>query len=103
MKQLRLLFLISFLLLTACASTTSDVQQGKTYFQAGNYKMAFQTLMPAALKSDGDAQYAIGYMYYYGYGVPRDKKAGIYWLEHAAMQDNPDAIKALNMINQHKH
>lgn len=101
MKHVRLIFLLSFLLIASCAETvsSSNVQQGKGYFQSGNYKQAFQVLMPAALKSDGDAQYAVGYMFYYGYGVKRDKEAGIYWLEHAARQENPDAIKALAIIH----
>lgn len=103
MKHVRLLFLLSFLLIASCAETPSNVQQGKCYFQSGNYKQAFQVLMPAALKSDGEAQYAVGYMFYYGYGVKRNKEAGIYWLEHAAMQENPDAVKALAIINHKDH
>ncbi len=77
-----------------------DMQQGKRSFQAGDYKNAFHCLLPVAARGNRDAQYAVGYMYYYGYGVSEDSESGIFWMERSAEQNFEPARKALNLIRQ---
>ena len=111
--------LASFLtgLLTACASThqslanqtppppkapsiwtMSEIQQGKRYFQQGYYKHAMQSLLPLAMKGNPESQYAVGYMYYYGYGVAQDTDVGYFWTQQSARQGCQRAIDALHLI-----
>lgn len=92
-----LLTLIITLLLTACASTPT-LNQGITNFQQQNYTDAFNQLTFYANKGDANAEYAVGYMYYYGKGVIEDRKLAIYWIRCAAKQGQPDSIQALQAI-----
>src|SRR5579872_2094784 len=91
-------------MLVACATSTSkqsfNYQQGKSSFEAGDYKEAFHQLLPIAAQGKPDAQYAVGYMYYYGYGVSEDSESGIFWMTKSAEQNYPPAIKALQLIHQ---
>jgi len=87
-------------LLVACASSklAQDLQAGKASFESGSYKEAFRQLLPIAVKGKPEAQYAVGYMYYYGYGVSEDGESGLFWMTKAAEQNYPPAIKALHII-----
>ncbi|EKD73606.1 MAG: hypothetical protein ACD_45C00253G0004 [uncultured bacterium] len=97
-----LLIIFICLMLLACASTKVPygLWMGKASFRSGDYKEAFHQLLPVAVSGQPEAQYAIGYMYYYGYGVPQDYESGIFWMNQAAKQHYPPAVKALNMIQQ---
>ncbi len=62
---------LSFILLslTACAMNSVNslnLREGIHSFKRQNYRSAFIRLMPEAEKGNVDAQYAVGYMYYYG-------------------------------------
>lgn len=83
-------------------ATLSELQYGKRLFEGGYYKRAMRELLPLACDGNADAQYAVGYMYYYGYGVAQDTDVGYFWIERAANQNFIPAVKALQLINQHK-
>jgi len=86
------------LLLVSCTTSwrpTQEIQLGKAKFEAGYYRDAFRQLLPAAIEGNQQAQYAIGYMYYYGYGVPLDTETGIFWIKKSADQHYPLAVQAL--------
>ncbi|OGT45519.1 MAG: hypothetical protein A3E83_05595 [Gammaproteobacteria bacterium RIFCSPHIGHO2_12_FULL_41_20] len=89
---------------TACVTTSpkmaEELQLGKRNFEAGYYKRAFQTLLPLAAAGKAEAEYAVGYMYYYGYGVAQDTDTGRFWINKAAEQKYPPAIKALQLMDQ---
>lgn len=89
--------------LTACAGPrmAEELQGGKASFESGYYKEAFHQLLPLAVKGNAEAQYAVGYMYYYGYGVPEDTESGMFWMSKAADQHYSPAIQALQIIHQH--
>src|SRR5436190_20183950 len=90
--------------LLSCASTSSswrEMQAGKKAFEQGYYKDAFHRLLPLAVNGNPQAQYAVGYMYYYGYGVPEDTESGMFWMNKAAEQHFPPAMTALDLIHQH--
>jgi septal ring-binding cell division protein DamX len=91
-------------MLQACASTriSEQLQSGKISFEDGNFKSAFHKLLPLACEGNAEAEYAIGYMYYYGYGTAQDEESGIFWMKKAAEQHYQPAIQALSIIKQNK-
>lgn len=115
----RLLFVsILSLLLSACATShkpssppvkpklniadTSYLEQGKRDFQEGFYKRAMQELLPIAVDGNAEAQYAVGYMYYYGYGVTQDTNVGFFWIQRSAGQRYVPAIQAMRFIQSNR-
>jgi septal ring-binding cell division protein DamX len=55
-------------------------------------------LQQAAEAGDPDAQYALGYMYYYGKNVSQDQQEARNWIKRAAVQGQDQAAKALTMM-----
>ena len=108
MTRIFIICLLSLSLL-ACATTPtstslssgqiSNLQQGKRFFDAGYYKRAMQQLLPLACDGVPDAQYAVGYMYYYGLGVAQDTDVGYFWIRRAANQRYLTAIRALESMD----
>lgn len=88
--------------LLACASTrlSQELQAGKISFEGGYYKQAFHQLLPIAVQGRSEAQYAVGYMYYYGYGVALDEDTGIFWMRKAAEKHYAPAMTALETLRQ---
>jgi TPR repeat protein len=107
MMRIFILFLLSWQLI-ACASvanttypaTASELQQGKRDFDGGYYRSAMRRLLPLACNGNAEAQYAVGYMYYYGYGVAQDTDVGAFWIERSARQNYPPAVKAMENISK---
>jgi TPR repeat protein len=92
----KILILLSALLLTAC--TGQVLKQSGQDFHKGDYPAALEKLMPLAEKGEPAAEYAVGYMYYYGKGVPMDKDLGEIWINKAAEQNWPAALQAQKVI-----
>lgn len=113
------LILFAGLLLTACATnstTSTNTSKEKEYNKVptsacvGNaylqkYGCSTRRINQAAKSGDPDAQYALGYMYYYGIGTIRDKETAKMWIDRAAKQGQPLAKKAEELIanGQHLH
>ena len=108
LKTLKLLIvMIPIVLLTACATTNTKSPQtefatGKQDFVSHHYQEAFQQLEPLAKNGNANAQYAIGYMYFYGKGVQEDPEMGAVWIKKSARQGQPLARKAWAMLNKLK-
>ena len=100
----RLLFLGFFsLIISACTFmpntyVQSELSQSQRYFDQGYYKRAMQQLIPLACNGNPQAQYAIGYMYYYGLGVTQDTDVGYRWMQQAADKGYRPAKNAMNSI-----
>ncbi len=73
--------------------------QGKALFLDQQYAQAANIFLLLARQGHTDAQYTLGYMYHYGYGVPRNEKESIRWITVAAARGNTLAQKALEKIN----
>ncbi len=73
--------------------------QGKALFLNKQYAAAAAILLPLAKQGHSGAQYTVGYMYHYGYGVPRNEKESVRWIATAAGRGNPQAKQALERIN----
>lgn len=112
LKLLKISFVsILALSLFACATTgtsknnlsiaqVSYLKEGKRLFEAGYYKSAMKELLPLACDGSAEAQYAVGYMYYYGYGVAQDTDVGHFWIKRSADKGYGPAKQALLIIQQ---
>lgn len=89
-------------LLNGCLTRGYNLREGIKNFQIQNYRHAFIRLLPEAEKGQRDAQYAIGYMYYYGEGVVEDRKKAGYWISCAARAGQTDAIEAIGIIDKNR-
>jgi len=81
--------------------TVGEPQQSN--FVLKNYGQSPSQIRMAAESGNPDAEYALGYMYYYGDGLPRNAAAGRSWIQKAAAQGQPLAIRALNIMHGAEH
>ncbi len=95
-----LLVVILVSLLTGCATSRLNLREGIKSFQVQDYRQAFIRLKPEAEKGQADAEYAIGYMYYYGQGVVEDRKQAWYWITRAANAGQADAQQAVKILGK---
>lgn len=98
------------LLLVACSdhnmSKADQAQLNRTckhnvYLQ--KYGCSLDRVEQAAQSGDPDAQYALGYLYYYGIGVPRDSRSASMWIQKAAKQGQPLAKRAVSLMASGSH
>jgi len=85
-------------ILSGCLAGRMNVAEGIKSFQVQDYRQAFIRLMPSAKAGNAEAQYAIGYMYYYGYGVIEDRRKAWYWIRCAEKAGQIDAIQAIRLL-----
>jgi DamX protein len=62
------------------------------------YGCALDRVEAAAEQNEPDAEYALGYMYYYGIGTVRDEQTAILWIQRAAGQGQSLAMSAMKVI-----
>lgn len=63
-----------------------------------DFERAFALMRAEAELGNPRAQYALGYMYYQGQGVPIDVQQALKWIRKAADQGDPKAIEALTRL-----
>ena len=107
----RLCAVIICVILAGCAShsATQDTHQananagcvGNVYLE--KYGCSIDRIQQAAEKGDPDAQYALGYMYFYGIGTIKDEQTAKLWIQRAAAQGQPLAQKAAAMMSSGAH
>jgi DamX protein len=68
--------------------------------ESGGYNLSISQIKEAAQAGDPDAQYALGYSYYYGKGLPQDMETATFWIRKAASQGQPQAVKALVLLGK---
>jgi TPR repeat protein len=90
----------SLLIITSGCMNHLNLKEGIESFRSQDYRRAFIRLKPEAERGQRDAQYAVGYMYYYGQGVVEDRAKAYNWIKLAAISGQPDAIKALNLLKK---
>jgi septal ring-binding cell division protein DamX len=64
------------------------------------YNCSLSAIERAASKGDPDAQYALGYMYFYGVGTIRDTESATLWIDRAAAQGQPLAKQAQSLMSE---
>jgi len=97
-RMLQIIAVVS--LLTGCSIGALNLREGIQSFQAQDYRQAFIRLKPEAEKGQRDAQYAVGYMYYYGQGVTEDRRQAWYWITAAAKAGQTDAQAAVKLLRE---
>lgn len=70
-------------LLSACSTPYRTISAERD-FRQGHYTRAFEKLWMPAHSGNPRAQYALGYLYYYGLGTVRDEDLARAWFRHAA-------------------
>ena len=98
MRVIGILFICMAMLLGGCLGSRFGMAEGIISFQRQDYRQAFIRLMPAAKAGNAEAQYAVGYMYYYGQGVVENRKQAWYWILLAAKAGQIDAIQAMKIV-----
>lgn len=86
--------------LLGCLPSQLNLREGIKSFQVQDFRQAFIRLRPEAEKGNPQAQYAIGYMYYYGQGVIEDRRKAWYWITAAAKNGDLDAKKAMKVLQK---
>lgn len=94
--------LMGVLAVTAC-STHSGAHRNKQNLAAKDYSLTYEQVREAAQDGDADAQYALGYMYYYGQNVSRNSQQAQFWIRKAAAQKHPQAVKAIAIMGKDSH
>ncbi len=61
-------------LLLVCLPALADLVTGQQALKNGDYSTALKELLPVARQGEVLAQYALGFMYRDGEGVPQDDK-----------------------------
>ena len=99
-RRLSAILLCIFLLtLTACASTPEQqYTNAQLAYQQQDYHTAFTKLKPLAENNDAKAQYALGFMYYYGIGTNINQQLAMDWIAKAANQGYSPAVAAMHKL-----
>ena len=76
----------------------SDYYKAQEAQQNGKFSEAIKWYRIAVKKKNPLAQYALGYSYVKGRGVPKDNSKAVKWYRRAAKQEVPAAQKGLAML-----
>lgn len=103
--------LLCIMLLSGCASTPQQdaeavntshrtmFDEARQAYRNHDYSKTIALLNVLASQDDINAQYALGYMYYYGFGVIRDENVALEWIKKAAARGHAGAITALDRVS----
>lgn len=98
--------LLCAMLLAGCAAMPGDrepvgkptLDEARAAFLRQDYGTAARLLEPLAIGGLPRAQYALGYLYFYGRGLPRSERKAMAWFDEAARMGDPKARRALEML-----
>lgn len=93
-------------LLSSCINTTPAFSKAAISYAQHDYHRSFNILSDItdlANHEDPRAQYALGYLYYYGLGVAMDQDIGREWIKKSAAHCYPPAVVALKEIMNGRH
>ena len=99
-----LLLAYALVSLFGCASDSADqhnLGKAENAYQKQNYGQTAALLTPLATNGDAEAQYALGYLYYYGKGVEQSQAIANNWFRRAAKQGHAKAQQALSTLVKH--
>ncbi len=87
----RALTLLILVLGLAAPVTAAELDDAVTAAHRGDYATALRELSPLAEQGDARAQFDVGFMHAFGWGVPRNAAEAIAWYRKAADQGLPVA------------
>ena len=74
-----------------------ELEKGLVAYQQDNFRAAFDHFKNAAERGNVEAQYELGYCYYWGEGVEENKIEAVKWYRKAAEQGNVHAQNDLGV------
>lgn len=80
------------------APTSQELEIAKWHYDRGNYDNNMVTIEKYAQQHYPDAEYILGYSYFYGKGKPINRKLANVYLQRAAQQQYYPALLALKII-----
>ncbi len=94
--DMKRLVLIGWLVLaTMGASARADIQSGLGALDRSDYATALRELTPLAERGDATAQFNLGNIYLYGWGIKKNEVEAAKWFHKAAEQGDAKARKML--------
>lgn len=100
-SSLWIFFSIFFLVSCATLATPeTKVDNGRDPSAFSSEQFSFDQIRQAAEAGDPDAQYALGYMYYYGKGITKNNVAAKEWIHKAANQGQAQAVQAEKLLRE---
>lgn len=78
---------------------TAQFMKAKAAYLAYDFPIAFPLMLKEAGAGNIQAQYAVGYMYFYGQGIGVDYEESLKWIRKAAEQGYAKAFEALAVVN----
>lgn len=107
MNYLRYLLISIALVCAGCATTSGgeedeneQLEIAREQFLRKQYESSAITLLPLARAGNPEAQYSLGYLYYYGLGIPRNEDYGWQLIQASAERGNDRAVAALTMMSR---
>jgi formylglycine-generating enzyme required for sulfatase activity len=94
MKKIRILLVavVAVLMMAACGPSPEElVRQGKEHYDNDNYTEAMACFQKAAEKGNAEAEYHIGELYDYGFGVDEDDEIAADWYKKSAEKGYAEA------------
>ena len=73
-------------------------ERARVLYLSKDYAGAASLMKVLAGRGHLQAQYVLGYMYYYGQGLPRNEKEALRWITTAAARGHPKAREALKRL-----
>ena len=86
------------ILSVACVPASRRLHNARISFQHHDYHRTFLQLRPLAQAGLANAQYALGYLYFYGLGVVENHDLAREWFRAAAKQGQTQAQQALRLL-----
>lgn len=83
---------------------SNRAKAGALFFRAdrvwdeGHLRSAFRLFLSAAKAGDVSSQLNVGYFYYRGVGLRRDRKRALYWYKRAYRRGNASAAKNIGIV-----
>ena len=79
-------------------STLAQLDSAQAAYEREDYASAIGLYGPRAAAGDAEAQYRMGLMARFGWGMERDPAAAVRWLQQAASQNHPHAQAELGTM-----
>lgn len=72
-------------------AAAQDFSTGLREYYHGDHALAARLWLAPAESGDAKSQSGLGFLYLFGFGVPRDIEKAVYWYVKAANQNEPEA------------
>jgi uncharacterized protein len=85
-------------IMVAAASAHAQPDAARAAYEHGDYTVAAALYAPRAADGDAEAQYRMGMMARFGWGMDKDSAAAVRWLSEAARRNQPQAQAELGTM-----